>query len=1740
MVLNRTTLLYWFVLSLYNLSNSIVIATSSTSNLLDANRVPLAALNSPGNFYFLEFPVNENDSKLSPICADGSPYSFAFRRGTDDDISKILIEFEGGPACWNNSSGSSCCDIGGSSSRKQAPWYDYLDYFSDQVVFQKTFPELGSCRGISSGFLTEAADVILSKNNAITNDLPIPLRGDQGQGWWGSLGGRGSDIRDWSYILLPHCSLDWHLGHQEIPQVMTSCSATEPETVYHRGGTNVDAVIKWIHKQFPSGLDALITTAGGQIGGCSNNSGPIAANSIAPAILASKLSSTVSNEDSLLQSRSSALAVIEGSDFWNPGLPTPEIMASRWNAIDIPPDGGLPERMETLVASSINRTQFIWIASDEGKVSDEERLWYMRQTNIHQDRFHIYEPRSTPQENEEKLGWCPIYTFPVSTADFSDFFANVIERMSWSSVTSSTSNPATKETTAFSTVASASSGDTRSRLTFLTIFFLLCGVVVLAWVIYYIVAVRNSQNGRKVTLSPTDIWFIALTDYPLAFYLVSLLIPIVLTTIAFSRNDLKINLNFDSYLEVNTDLENVKRNYDRAQENQQASLEMEETYCRLYGNSIFGNRNLLDETDTRYQINDEARFVEEPIFGNRNLLDQFGLDIQVDQMLPLEMLSTRHRDLSKSNLNYFSGGEWISIMYQNRNGGNVFEPDVLRAIYEFESSIFEFPGFQDHCFGLVNNQCLPIDSLVSYFFNNGELVSDLNSVLRSFLVNQPALWKLDQYFGPNNLQSNVTRSFVFLKNVGGDQSAAHPFLRSFYRDFLLENDRKKSYPAMVHTWNNFVMKQTEADDALLHDTLWSIGSLCFIALMILLKVKSFFLVFSSMLGLILAFSVSYYWVSSHFVIQDITLIWVAGLFVMLGIGADDIFLMVDSFDHTKHEYEEDAGVFICHSDISVDDNDTNDRKRVNTNVKILKQRMIVAYKRAGSMMLVSSVTTAICFFSNAFGVLTVIQEFGIYMGMVVLINYVHVMTILPSAILVDEIYVAPLQKEFIKWCKSKFFSKSLEKQNQQGQCTEKLAHLKEPDDAILTKCFQDHASERHEKLENIVEKASNDMNNLDRYLVQTYAPLVAGRSSYLIVLPIVLAIILGLCGAINVSLNDGTIVLYSNKYNLGRLETVTKLYFNDDEDVYTTIEDDTHVPTSPPTPVPQDLNFIPPEEHLNTSLSGAATLPPENIESSNSDHAAVSGGSTSQQVGSFDPNEPSSGSSYSGSKMQQGTPSGSGIPSNKRPATGSIPKPTSDHGMRRRETIQVKLIWGIESVGKKPSLWITNSDGTHPDIDKESIKSASPSLNLAEPRTQEWLLEVVEMAKTNTQLFVRRDKLTWIERLRDFAPYAGVEFPIPEHLFTTYIQLLKLKDPDFADLIRNAIGTRAPGLGGDFTFASITMMVDAVESGEAAQNISMSEYIYKEWTDFTAEVNELSPAEVPPVIAQSSIFLDAYRLEALINSTLMTWFVANGLCLIVILVFIQNLALSAMIMVTITLVLFCLGGLIFAVFHIPFGPVEALGVSIFIGLSANYSLHIVHAYHHSTSGKREIKIKEAIFAVGSPIIASAISTMGASAFLFWCRTWVFIELGLLICSITGMALLFTMTFLSSWLASAGPLPVDQHGSSNSQQWDLRVLCSLSCLKARRRPTVDTKSELHEDNESEYSIEIVEDIDNDFTVLRKHDAEMTEDDDDDGAYSISIEGMEDLNGDMRKVENGRKDLDAEGTNEFQIVDETPED
>ncbi|KAL3919166.1 MAG: hypothetical protein SGILL_003889, partial [Bacillariaceae sp.] len=1522
-------------------------------------------LTAPGNFYFLEFPLEESDSSSSsPICGDGTPFSFAFRRGSDKHVSRLIVELEGGPACWGQDAtvGGSCCS---SDAALQTPWHSYYDNKRDDVHRAR----LESCTGVTPGFVKRGVEDLFVRSD--DQDLPIALRDTLGgeinpHQWWGVLGGESSNTTDWSYVLIPHCTLDWHLGHQSSPQA-TECNINSNRSIYHTGGTNLDAVAEWIQAQYPDGLDALVVVSGGKLGGCDDTTD---ASTIATALLGSKLSSYADNPSS------DTLVVTEGSGLFSADLPNSTVLADRWNAMDIPQGSTLKEGVQDWIQSSPESVKIAWLASPGGRGGNEEDALVGSLQKSKDASFHILQ---APPSRVTDL--CPVYSFPESSDSyiFGTFLRSIIHRMSWN-------RASVNDVDALQ--ASNNAGEA-SRLSFFSIAIIVLALIALAWVVYFIYRNYRTREGKPAPHSPTDLWFLALTRYPLIFLLISVAIPLSLAIAAYVKagNQIPMNLDFDSYLEINTPLENVRRNYDEARAFQRDSLTVEAENCELL---------TLEGTEL-------------PFAGRRELSSGKSFSVQIDHEFDFEQLPPHERELSLANMLYASGGEAISVMYQNRNGGNVFEPEVLREIYSFEQSLYEFPGFGEFCFGFGPGRCVPIDSLVTHFFVNGELRGNIDGVVQSFLGNQPALWKLDQNFGPDNLQSEVIRSFIFLKNVGGDQRAARPFLESLYRDFFWKTDHSNTYSSMVFTWDNTYLQEVEADDALRHDTLWSIGSLCFIALMILFKVRSVFVVFFSMLGLILAFAASYYWASIHFAIQSPTLLWVAGLYVMLGIGADDIFLMVDSFEHTK--------VLVDGNEERSGGTDANDAREAKLDV--LRDRMKKAYQKAGSMMLVSSVTTAICFFSNAFAIVVVIQEFGLFMGLVVLVNFLHVMTILPSAILVNEFYVLPLQEKLRAWYQMKFRPSAADEEVEE----------KSNDPQGDTKDSDNDSLGSHDEI-------SNEMNRMDKWLVTKYAPFINRRAICGLLITLLLAIILGVLGTLHFTASDGNIVLFSEKYNLGRLTVVTDTYFNKDikKTIETTPDSSNQAPTYAPAAAGAPSTSTG-DSDVQEGSGGSASLPESAYaggEASNGDGSTVTVGNdaapsstagsspsvpsvptdppaVSPQTGAAgSPNGspvgsspigvpgPGSDSGSAAGSSGNGSASGSGGSSPaEEPASGpvstatstpvsSIPLgPNTGLDLRRRETISVNLIWGVKADEQSSNLW--KVDGHMESYQKQD--DVPPSyFDLRDPTIQVTLYEIVRMARADDELGVQPDKPTWIEMLHDFALDTGLGFPIVNELFVGYVQLLKERNQEFASLVAGEIGTQSPGLAGDFTFVSVTLQVDAMSD----DSLSLSESIYRKWSAFAKEANSRSPSGVPEMVAQSRIFLDAYRI-------------------------------------------------IFSMFKIPFGAVEALGISIFIGLSANYSLHVVHAYHHSTATIRSDKVKEAIFAVGSPIVASGLSTIGASAFLFGCRTWVFVELGILVCSITAMALLYSMTFLLAWLALAGPLPFEKNGKS-VHSWDFRALC----------------------------------------------------------------------------------------------------
>lgn len=129
------------------------------------------------------------------VCADGSPYTYYVRPGT---VNKLVVEFEGGGACW---SGLTC---GGS-------------YYLPNVSGGPAALE------VTTGIYNHA-------NPA-------------------------NPVRDWYHVFVSYCTADVHLGDS----TETYETADGETVVQHNGQNNVGAVLEWVGLEF-GGPEAIFVT----------------------------------------------------------------------------------------------------------------------------------------------------------------------------------------------------------------------------------------------------------------------------------------------------------------------------------------------------------------------------------------------------------------------------------------------------------------------------------------------------------------------------------------------------------------------------------------------------------------------------------------------------------------------------------------------------------------------------------------------------------------------------------------------------------------------------------------------------------------------------------------------------------------------------------------------------------------------------------------------------------------------------------------------------------------------------------------------------------------------------------------------------------------------------------------------------------------------------------------------------------------------------------------------------------------------------------------------------------------------------------------------------------------------------------------------------------------------------------------------------------------------------------------
>jgi hypothetical protein len=140
------------------------------------------------------------------ICSRGTEYVYYVRPAASD---KVIIEFEGGGACWDERT----CGFASS-------------LFKEKIDTEKHLTELA--------------------------------------GNWYDHTHPSHPMKDWTHVFIPYCTGDVHWG-DNVKTYMPTGDMAMPITINHKGAVNTRAVLDWVQAQFPAPSKVFVTgcSAGG-------------------------------------------------------------------------------------------------------------------------------------------------------------------------------------------------------------------------------------------------------------------------------------------------------------------------------------------------------------------------------------------------------------------------------------------------------------------------------------------------------------------------------------------------------------------------------------------------------------------------------------------------------------------------------------------------------------------------------------------------------------------------------------------------------------------------------------------------------------------------------------------------------------------------------------------------------------------------------------------------------------------------------------------------------------------------------------------------------------------------------------------------------------------------------------------------------------------------------------------------------------------------------------------------------------------------------------------------------------------------------------------------------------------------------------------------------------------------------------------------------------------------------------
>uniref|UniRef100_A0A3Q1I8V3 SSD domain-containing protein n=1 Tax=Anabas testudineus TaxID=64144 RepID=A0A3Q1I8V3_ANATE len=339
----------------------------------------------------------------------------------------------------------------------------------------------------------------------------------------------------------------------------------------------------------------------------------------------------------------------------------------------------------------------------------------------------------------------------------------------------------------------------------------------------------------------------------------------------------------------------------------------------------------------------------------------------------------------------------LVFVAQGEGDRNIFTPERLQTIHHVEHLLMQHPQFHQFCWKplemlrdlpLGPSYCSPPSSLLSYLYPSerggkiyydgmGPDLADIQGSLSLAITHPQFYWYVDESLSPEHLSSSLLRSeihfgaplpsYYSLQDRADEQRTRFKHFVVQYADIL----SKQSTSQVKVLYGGTELFDDEVRHTFHNDMMLAvISGACITLLVYVLTSFSVFLTLFGLASIGLSCLMALFLYHVVFGVRYLGILNGVAAFVIIGIGVDDVFVFISTFRQASHLHQP-------------------------------QQRMIYTIKTAGRATFLTSFTTAAAYAANTFSQIPAVHDFGLFMALIVSCCWLWVSVLMPAALSVS-------------------------------------------------------------------------------------------------------------------------------------------------------------------------------------------------------------------------------------------------------------------------------------------------------------------------------------------------------------------------------------------------------------------------------------------------------------------------------------------------------------------------------------------------------------------------------------------------------------------------------------------------------------------------------------------------------------------------------------------------------------------